>query len=93
MSKTKAGGSTRNGRDSRSNRLGVKLFGGQVVKPGDIIVRQRGTKFEAGDNTGLGVDHTIYAQASGQVVFTKIQKTLFTGSTKRKTVVAVKPTD
>lgn len=89
MSKTKAGGSTRNGRDSRSNRLGVKLFGGQQVKPGDIIVRQRGTKFEAGKNTGLGVDHTIYARSAGQVVFSQIQKTLFTGSVRRKTVVNV----
>ncbi len=91
MSKTKAGGSTRNGRDSQANRLGVKLFGGQIVKPGDIIVRQRGTKFDCGKNTGLGVDHTIYAKTSGQVTFSSARKTLFTGSTKRKTIVSVTP--
>lgn len=92
MSKTKAGGSTRNGRDSQSNRLGVKLFGSQIAKPGDIIVRQRGTKFEGGKNTGIGVDHTIYAKSAGQVAFSRIQKTLFTGSTKRKTIVSIEPT-
>ena len=62
MSKTKAGGSTKNGRDSRSKRLGVKLFGGQEVTTGDIIVRQRGNKYEAGENTFLGKDYTMLLQ-------------------------------
>lgn len=70
MAHKKAGGSTRNGRDSESKRLGVKRFGGQAVKAGNIIIRQRGTKFHAGDNTGLGKDHTIFATADGVVQFT-----------------------
>jgi large subunit ribosomal protein L27 len=70
MAHKKAGGSTRNGRDSESKRLGVKRFGGQVVKAGNIIVRQRGTKFHAGNNVGLGKDHTIFATADGVVEFT-----------------------
>ena len=61
MAHKKAGGSTRNGRDSESKRLGVKRFGGQVVSAGEIIVRQRGTKFHAGVNAGMGKDHTIFA--------------------------------
>jgi large subunit ribosomal protein L27 len=65
----KAGGSTRNGRDSTSKRLGVKCFGGEAVKAGNIIVRQRGTRFHAGDNVGLGKDHTLFATANGQVKF------------------------
>ncbi len=69
MAHKKAGGSTRNGRDSESKRLGVKRFGGQVVKAGNIIVRQRGTQFHSGQNTGLGKDHTIYAKADGVVKF------------------------
>ncbi|HAU14326.1 MAG: 50S ribosomal protein L27 [Pseudomonadales bacterium] len=69
MAHKKAGGSTRNGRDSESKRLGVKRFGGQVVKAGNIIVRQRGTQFHSGTNTGLGKDHTIYAKADGVVKF------------------------
>ncbi|MBA57204.1 MAG: 50S ribosomal protein L27 [Pseudomonadales bacterium] len=69
MAHKKAGGSTRNGRDSESKRLGVKRFGGQVVKAGNIIVRQRGTQFHPGLNTGLGKDHTIYAKADGVVKF------------------------
>ena len=70
MAHKKAGGSTRNGRDSESKRLGVKRFGGQAVKAGNIIVRQRGTKFHAGNNVGLGKDHTIFATADGVVEFT-----------------------
>lgn len=69
MAHKKAGGSTRNGRDSISKRLGVKRFGGQVVKAGNILVRQRGTKFHAGDNVGCGKDHTLFATADGKVEF------------------------
>jgi large subunit ribosomal protein L27 len=69
MAHKKAGGSTRNGRDSESKRLGVKLFGGQVAQPGAIIVRQRGTKFHPGDNVGCGKDHTLFATAPGVVSF------------------------
>ncbi len=69
MAHKKAGGSTRNGRDSESKRLGVKRFGGQVVKAGNILVRQRGTKMHAGVNVGLGKDHTLFAKADGKVVF------------------------
>lgn len=69
MAHKKAGGSTRNGRDSNSKRLGVKKFGGEVVIPGNIIVRQRGTKFKAGNNVGMGKDHTLFALESGHVKF------------------------
>lgn len=69
MAHKKAGGSTRNGRDSESKRLGVKKFGGETVSAGSIIIRQRGTRFHAGVNTGLGRDHTIFAKADGVVSF------------------------
>ena len=69
MAHKKAGGSTRNGRDSESKRLGVKRYGGQAVSAGSIIVRQRGTKFHAGENVGLGRDHTLFATAGGRVTF------------------------
>ena len=69
MAHKKAGGSTRNGRDSESKRLGVKRYGGEVVVPGNIIVRQRGTRFHAGVNVGCGKDHTLYAKAEGRVKF------------------------
>jgi large subunit ribosomal protein L27 len=69
MAHKKAGGSTRNGRDSQSKRLGVKRFGGEQVIAGNIIVRQRGTRVHAGVNAGLGKDHTIYAKADGKVEF------------------------
>lgn len=69
MAHKKAGGSTRNGRDSESKRLGVKLFGGQAVQGGNIIIRQRGTKFHAGTNVGMGKDHTLFAKAEGVVKF------------------------
>ncbi len=69
MAHKKAGGSTRNGRDSESKRLGLKKFGGQVVKAGNIIVRQRGTKFHPGANVGCGRDHTLFATADGVVEF------------------------
>ena len=69
MSKTKGGGSTRNGRDSNAQRLGVKAFGGTEVRAGAILVRQRGTKFHPGDNVGLGGDDTLFALAAGTVQF------------------------
>lgn len=69
MATKKAGGSTRNGRDSNPKYLGVKRFGGEVVKAGNIIVRQRGTRFHAGPNVGLGRDHTLFAKEDGVVVF------------------------
>jgi large subunit ribosomal protein L27 len=69
MAHKKAGGSTRNGRDSESKRLGVKIYGGQAVSAGSIIVRQRGTRFHNGVNVGLGKDHTLFAKADGKVVF------------------------
>ena len=69
MSKTKGGGSTRNGRDSTSKRLGVKTFDGTLVSAGSIIVRQRGTKFHAGPNVGIGRDHTLFALVDGVVQF------------------------
>ena len=69
MAHKKAGGSTRNGRDSNAKRLGVKCFGGEEVKAGNIIVRQRGTRFHAGDNVGIGKDHTLFATGDGKVEF------------------------
>jgi len=69
MAHKKAGGSTRNGRDSVSKRLGVKRFGGETVQAGSIIVRQRGTRFHAGENVGCGKDHTLFAKADGEVKF------------------------
>jgi large subunit ribosomal protein L27 len=69
MAHKKAGGSSRNGRDSRGRRLGVKKFGGEAVIPGNIIVRQRGTKFHPGEHVGMGRDHTLYAIAGGAVRF------------------------
>ncbi len=71
MAHKKAGGSTRNGRDSESKRLGVKRFGGQEVVPGNILVRQRGTHFHAGEGVGVGRDHTLFALVGGQVVFAR----------------------
>lgn len=69
MAHKKAGGSTRNGRDSHSQRLGVKRFGGELVKAGNILVRQRGTKFHPGRNVGIGKDDTLFATAAGHVIF------------------------
>lgn len=69
MAHKKAGGSTRNGRDSNANRLGVKRYGGESVNAGSIIVRQRGTRFHPGTNVGCGKDHTLFATATGKVVF------------------------
>jgi large subunit ribosomal protein L27 len=83
MAHKKAAGSTRNGRESESKRLGVKKFGGQSVIAGNIIVRQRGTKFHAGDNVGMGRDHTLFATADGEVKFE------VRGPRKRRTVSIV----
>jgi large subunit ribosomal protein L27 len=69
MAHKKAGGSSRNGRDSESKRLGVKRFGGQLVSAGSILVRQRGTRMHPGSNVGMGRDHTLYARIEGTVVF------------------------
>lgn len=71
MAHKKAGGSSRNGRDSEGRRLGVKMYGGQDVTAGNIIVRQRGTKFHAGSNVGMGKDHTLFALEDGVVKFEK----------------------
>jgi len=81
MAQKKGGGSTRNGRDSKPKMLGVKVYGGQVVSAGSIIVRQRGTKFHAGTNVGMGKDHTLFALIDGQVSFTT------KGESNRSTVV------
>jgi large subunit ribosomal protein L27 len=69
MAHKKGGGSTRNGRESESKRLGVKRYGGEHVIPGNILVRQRGTEFHAGDNVGMGKDHTLFATAEGKLLF------------------------
>lgn len=71
MAHKKAGGSSRNGRDSEGRRLGVKKFGGELVVPGNIIIRQRGTKYHPGENVGMGKDHTIFALIEGNVSFAK----------------------
>ncbi len=86
MAHKKAGGSTSNGRDSAGRRLGVKKYGGEFVLAGNIIVRQRGTKYRPGRNVGLGKDHTIYALLEGEVLFSK-------GSGGRSTVSIVPAND
>ncbi|MFZ5523985.1 MAG: 50S ribosomal protein L27 [Pseudomonadota bacterium] len=83
MASKKGGGSTSNGRDSHSKRLGVKSYGGELINAGSIIVRQRGTQIHAGENVGMGKDHTLFARITGKVVFaTK-------GALKRKIVSIV----
>ena len=77
MAHKKAGGSSRNGRDSAGRRLGVKKFGGQIVISGNIIVRQRGTKFHPGSNVGIGKDHTLFATTDGKVAFKKTRTRTF----------------
>lgn len=91
MSHKKAGGSTKNGRDSRAKRLGVKLFGGETAKAGCIIVRQRGTKFFPGKNVSMGKDHTIFSLVEGEVYFTEKGLTKFTGRIYKDRFVNVKP--
>jgi large subunit ribosomal protein L27 len=81
MAHKKAGGSSRNGRDSNPKMLGVKIYGGQAIEPGNVIVRQRGTQFHPGRNVGMGKDHTLFAKMEGQVEF----RTGF----KRRTYVSV----
>lgn len=75
MAHKKAGGSSRNGRDSPGQRLGVKKFGGEQVIPGNIIVRQRGTRFHPGENVGMGKDHTLFATSDGTVQFRRTSRT------------------
>jgi len=84
MAHKKAGGSSRNGRDSAGRRLGVKKYGGEAVIPGNIILRQRGTKMFPGEGVGMGKDHTIFATAHGNVTFHK--------GLKRRTFISVLPT-
>ncbi|MCR4376918.1 MAG: 50S ribosomal protein L27 [Rhodospirillales bacterium] len=79
MAHKKAGGSSRNGRDSDGRRLGVKKFGGEAVVPGNIIVRQRGTKYKVGENVGLGKDHTIFALVEGHVAFSEKKGRTYVG--------------
>ena len=83
MAHKKGQGSSRNGRDSNSQRLGVKVYGGQTIRAGGIIVRQRGTRFHAGENVGMGKDHTLFATADGKVQFAE------KGPAKKKTVSVV----
>lgn len=88
MAHKKGGGSTSNGRDSNSKRLGVKRYGGEKVIPGNIIVRQRGTKFHPGSGVGIGRDHTIFAVTTGYVTFERMRGK---GSRKRINVLAARP--
>jgi len=90
MSHKKAGGSTKNGRDSQAKRLGIKVYGGQTIKAGSIIVRQRGTKYMPGENVGMGKDHTIFAMINGVVDFNKKSFKKYDGRTFEDTVVSVK---
>jgi len=83
MAHKKGGGTTRNGRDSESKRLGVKVYGGQVINAGGIIIRQRGTKVHPGENVGMGKDHTLFALKDGKVQFA------IKGATKRQFVTVV----
>ena len=83
MAHKKGGGSTRNGRESHSKRLGVKIYGGEHIVPGNIIIRQRGTEFHPGDNVGMGKDHTLFAKVEGKVQFA------IKGAQKRRTVSIV----
>lgn len=89
MASTKAGGSTKNVRDSQPKYLGVKLPDGAKARPGMVIVRQRGTKIEAGKNVKVGHDHTLFAVAEGVVSFSEKRKTRFDGQIVRKKVVSV----
>ena len=92
MSHKKAGGSTNNGRDSNAKRLGVKVFGGQKISAGSIIIRQRGTKFFPGKNTGIGKDHTIFALKDGEVYFSEKALKKYDGRVfKDKFVILISP--
>lgn len=89
MAHTKAGGSTKLGRDSQGQRLGIKAYDGQKINAGSIIVRQRGTKYEPGANVGKGVDDTLFAKATGTVKYSKHSAISFTGRRHKKTAVSV----
>ena len=89
MAHKKAGGSTRLGRDSKAQRLGVKVFGDQNIVSGGIIIRQRGTKFHAGDNVGTGVDDTLYALKSGEVKFKEKTVRAFNNNKEKRVFVSV----
>lgn len=89
MAHKKAGGSTSNGRDSQAKRLGVKVFGGQVIKAGGIIVRQRGTQFHPGTNVGMGKDHTLFALTGGKVQFVEKQLRKYDGRVYKDKLVNV----
>lgn len=91
MSKKKAGGSSKNLRDSQPKFLGVKRSDGQSVQTGEILVRQRGTRIEAGSNVRVGKDHTLYAIAAGTVTFNNKRKTRFDGSVVSKKTVSIEP--
>jgi large subunit ribosomal protein L27 len=84
MAHKKAGGSSRNGRDSESKRLGIKVYGGELINAGSILVRQRGTEFHAGPNVGIGKDHTLFALVTGKVKYTE-------RGPKQKRTVSVEP--
>ena len=90
MAHKKAGGSSKNGRDSKSKRRGVKLFGGQITKAGSIIIRQKGTRFFPGDNTGMGSDFTIFALTVGKVAFEEKKRRRFDGQVRRDIFVSVR---
>lgn len=92
MSHKKAGGSTKNGRDSNAKRLGVKLFAGQKVNAGGIIVRQKGSKMHAGENVGVGKDFTLFALKTGIVKFTEKRRTKYDGRVFRDKLANVIPT-
>jgi len=91
MAHKKAVGGTRLGRDSKSKRLGVKIFGGQRIKTGSIIVRQRGTKFQPGENVASGKDHTLFALCDGKVVFKHKKMPRFNGRLEKSCIVNVAP--
>lgn len=91
MAHKKAAGSTRLGRDSNAQRLGVKIFGNQFAKAGNIVIRQRGSKFTAGEGMGIGKDDTLYALVDGLVSFKKVMKRKFTGTLRPTRVVSIKP--
>lgn len=93
MATKKAGGSTRNGRDSKPKYLGIKRFGGQLVKAGEIIIRQRGTKFHPGTNVGLGKDFTIFAKMAGFVKFVKKKIVVGINSTKIRKYINIVPVE
>ncbi|MFA5106920.1 MAG: 50S ribosomal protein L27 [Patescibacteria group bacterium] len=91
MAHTKSGGSTSLGRDSQSQRLGVKLFGGQPARKGNVLIRQRGTKYHAGKNVKRGKDDTLFSLTDGVVVFSKKKRKRFDGTLKTAVYVSVKP--